>query len=124
MQKAVKNPAGHSVNFSELFERVENDIELLRDLLTIFRRDFPHHLRALQEAVARKEMKQVQSTSHTLKGMCANLAMARASSAAAHLEQIGRIGECAGLEDALALFEREVAISLSELDAYLQEAQR
>ena len=121
MDKPAQSATGPAVNLAELLERVENDHELLQDLIAIFKQDFPRHLCSLKEAVAREEMKQVQSTSHTLKGMLANLAMDRASAAAAHLEGMGRSGVCAGLKDALALFEQEAASLLPELDAYLEE---
>jgi HPt (histidine-containing phosphotransfer) domain-containing protein len=124
VQNSVQNTAGHAVNFAELFERVENDHELLRDLLTIFKRDFPRHLDSLTEAIARAEMKQVEASSHTLKGMFSNMAMTRAAAAAAHLEQMGRNGERAGLQDALARLEQELASLLPELDAYWKEAPR
>jgi HPt (histidine-containing phosphotransfer) domain-containing protein len=124
MQNPVQNTAGLAVNFAELLERVENDHELLWDLLTIFKRDFPRHRDSLREAIARAEMKQVESSSHTLKGMFSNLAMTRATAAAAHLEQLGRNRERAGLEDALAHLEHELASLLPELDAYLKEARR
>jgi HPt (histidine-containing phosphotransfer) domain-containing protein len=124
MQNPVQNTAGLAVNFAELLERVENDHELLWDLLTIFKRDFPRYRDSLIEAIARAEMKQVESSSHTLKGMFSNLAMARAAAAAGHLEQMGGDRERAGLEDALAHLEHELASLLPELDAYLKEARR
>jgi HPt (histidine-containing phosphotransfer) domain-containing protein len=124
MQNPVQNTAGLAVNFAELLERVENDHELLGDLLTIFKRDFPRHRDSLIEAIARAEMKQVETSSHTLKGMFSSLAMTRAAAAAAHLEQMGRNRERAGLEDALAHLEHELASLLPELDAYLKEARR
>lgn len=40
------------IDFDELLERTENDRELMRDLLTIFKEEFPERLRALSEAVA------------------------------------------------------------------------
>ena len=124
MQNPVQNTAGLAVNFAELLERVENDHELLWDLLTIFKRDFPRHRDSLIEAIACAEMKQVESSSHALKGMFSNLAMTRAAAAVAHLEQMGRDRERAGLEDALAHLEHELASLLPELDAYLKEARR
>jgi HPt (histidine-containing phosphotransfer) domain-containing protein len=124
MKKPVQKTAGLAINFAELLERVENDHELLLDLFTIFKREFPPRLYSLREAITHAEMKQVETSSHTLKGMFSNLAMTRAAAAAAHLEQMGRNGERARLEDALAHLEQELASLLPELDTYLAEARR
>jgi HPt (histidine-containing phosphotransfer) domain-containing protein len=124
MQKPVQNMAGSAFNFADLLDRVENDRELLRDLLAIFKQDSPRHLLSLKEAVLHLEMKQVQASSHTLKGMLSNLSMDRAADAAANLEQMGRHGERAGLKDALTLLEQEVADLIPMVDSYLQGSRR
>jgi HPt (histidine-containing phosphotransfer) domain-containing protein len=69
-------------------------------------------------------MKQVQASSHALKGMLSNLAMARAADAAADLEQMGRNGESADLKEALAHFEQEIADLMPVVDSYLEGARR
>jgi len=110
-----------SVNFPELLERVENDQELLRELIGIFREEFPRLLQSLQEAVAQEDMKQVQATGHALKGMLLNLCVTRAGRAASRLERVGRENEKPGLKEALAVFQHEVAGLMAELDAYIEE---
>jgi HPt (histidine-containing phosphotransfer) domain-containing protein len=124
MQNPDRNMAGHVFNFAELLERIENDAELLRELLTIFKKDFPRRLHSLKEAITGAEMKQVEAASHCLKGMFSNLAMDRAAAAAAHLEQMGRNRTREGLEDALARLEQEVADVLPVLNAHVEEARR
>lgn len=124
MQNPLQNSAGLVFNFADLLARVEDDHELLRELLAIFKQDYPPQLLSLKEAVLRSEMKQVQASSHALRGMLSNLAMARAADAAANLEQLGRNGERAGLKDALALFERELSDLMQAVDNYLQGARQ
>jgi HPt (histidine-containing phosphotransfer) domain-containing protein len=124
MQNPVQNSAGLVFNFADLLARVEDDHELLRELLAIFKQDYPPQLLSLKEAVLRSEMKQVQASSHALRGMLSNLAMARAADAAANLEQLGRNGERAGLKDALALLERELSDLMQAVDSYLQGARQ
>jgi HPt (histidine-containing phosphotransfer) domain-containing protein len=124
MQKTVQNTSGLAFSFVELLDRVENDHELLRDLLVIFKQDYPQHLLSLKGAVFCSGMKQVQASSHALKGMLSNLAMARAADAAAELEQMGRNGERAGLKEALAHFEQEIADLMPVVDSYLEGARR
>ncbi|MHB8503077.1 MAG: Hpt domain-containing protein [Candidatus Acidiferrales bacterium] len=112
-------------NLPELHERVENDQELLRELVTIFRRDFPRTIRSLEEAVAAGDLKNSASLSHALKGMLANLGAARAAAAAAMLEKMASsAGEETSLKNALNALQREAASLLPELDAYMKEVRR
>src|SRR5260370_268969 len=69
MDKSKDRTSMPGVNFAELLARVESDRELLRDLLLIFKDDFPRHFQALQQAVSRSPSAQVPALSHTLKGM-------------------------------------------------------
>ena len=124
MEKSQNISQGSSVNLPELLSRLDNDRELLHDLLTIFKDDFPGHLQALQEAVARQDMKQTAVVSHTLKGMLSNLAVTRAAAAAAQLEQFAHDGANASLQQALAAFEQEVQGLLPEMETYMAEVQR
>jgi HPt (histidine-containing phosphotransfer) domain-containing protein len=124
MDYSLQNTAATAFNLTDLLKRVENDHQLLQELLTIFKQDYPVQLRSLKVAILRAEMKQVQASSHTLRGMFSNLAMARAAEAAANLEQMGRNGERIGLKDALAFLEQEVADLMPVVDSYLQGVPR
>jgi HPt (histidine-containing phosphotransfer) domain-containing protein len=109
------------VNLNELLTRVENDHELLRELVDIFKKDLPFLLQSLQKSVAREDMKNVEATSHALKGMLSGLSVTQAAATASRLEQMGREGRTSELTDALALLESELADLLPELDAYASE---
>jgi HPt (histidine-containing phosphotransfer) domain-containing protein len=111
-----------AVNLPELLVRVDNDRDLLCELIGIFKDEFPRLLRFLQQFVVRGDMKNVEATSHALKGMLSGLSVTRATALAAGLEQIARAGERLELTNALALFENEVAGLLPELDGYAEEA--
>jgi HPt (histidine-containing phosphotransfer) domain-containing protein len=117
-----ETPSDSSFDMAELLERLENDRELLRDLLAIFKEDFPCHLRALREAAKNGDMKNLSALSHTLKGMFYNIAANRAAAASAQLEQVARAEESAGLPAALQRFEIEVSELLPKLDACMTEA--
>jgi HPt (histidine-containing phosphotransfer) domain-containing protein len=112
------------VNLDELLMRVENDHVLLCELIGIFKEGFPRLLQSLQESVARGDMKNVEATSHALKGMLAGLSVTRAAGVASRLEQIGREGKTLELLDSLALLEREVADLFPELDGYTIEMEQ
>jgi HPt (histidine-containing phosphotransfer) domain-containing protein len=106
------------VNLPELLVRVDNDRDLLCELIGIFKEEFPRLLQELQPSVVREDARQVEVTSHALKGMLSGLSVTRAAAIAARLEQMGREGKTSGLTDALTLFEREVSDLLPELDGY------
>jgi HPt (histidine-containing phosphotransfer) domain-containing protein len=114
-----------SIDFPELLSCVDNDRELLLDLISIFKEDFPRHVRELTDVVAARDYKKMAVVSHTLKGMLANLAVSRAAAAAAKLEQLGRdnAGE-SEIADALGAFQREVQGLIPEMEAYMAEVQR
>jgi HPt (histidine-containing phosphotransfer) domain-containing protein len=124
MEKAQNLSQSAHVDLPELLSRVDNDRELLCDLLTIFKEDFPRHLRVLQEAVASHDLKQISIVSHTLKGMLANLAVTGAATAAARLEEQAHDGAGAAMQEALAAFEQEVEGLLPEMERYMAEVPR
>ncbi len=125
MKKNEESPLVPVWNQADVLERVDHDQELLRELLVIFKEDFPRSLRSLEEAVAAGDLKNSASLSHALRGMLANLGGARAAAAAAKLEKMASSpGESASLNDALNALQQEVASLVPELDAYLMEVRR
>lgn len=110
------------VDVAELLARVDNDAELLRELVAIFKSEFPRLLGALREAIGQGNLKNVQKLGHTLRGMLSNLGATRAAAAAAQLEQLGDSSDGTGLKSALAVFESEVKDLLPELEACAAKA--
>jgi PAS domain S-box-containing protein len=123
MDKSNDSASVPGVNFAELLARVENDRELLRDLLLIFKEEFPRHFQALQEAVSRGDSVQVAAVSHTLKGMLSNMAATRAAACAAALEQIAHAKNTPSFAKALVAFEHETLRLVPEMETYLLEVQ-
>jgi two-component system sensor histidine kinase/response regulator len=119
-----KNEEGVSIqvwNLAELLDRVDNDQELLRELLNIFKEDFPQTTRSLKSAVEAEDLKNSSRLSHTLKGMLSSLGATRAAAAAARLEALSSAGETASLEGAFNALEAEAHRLLPELEAYMAE---
>lgn len=110
-----------SVDLPELLTRVDTDRELLRELLRILKEEFPCLLQSLQEAVVRGDMKGVEVTAHTIKGMLANVSFARAAASAACLERMGQQCVTQGLPEELARLEQEASLALAELEAFCTE---
>jgi two-component system, sensor histidine kinase and response regulator len=121
MNKSEDSHSGPAWNLAELLERVDNDQELLRDLLNIFKEDFPLTMRSLESAVAAGDLKNSAMLGHTLKGMLSSLGGVSAAAAAARLEVIASAGETASLQGALDALKREAARLLPELEAYMAE---
>ena len=122
MLEAIDHSAEPPLNISELLSRVDNDQELLRELVQLFKHECPRLMQSLQDAVSKQDTKAVETTSHSLKGMLANLSATRAASAASHLEEIGRAGKHSQLMESLAALESEIAVLMPELDACLVDA--
>ena len=122
--KENKDSPNSTFDPEELLTRVENDRELLQDLLTIFKEEFPGHLQALREAVESGEGKCVVAAAHALKGMLSNLAATQAAAAAAKLEQLGRNGEVSQFQEAFALVETNALRLLPKLEAYIAEVHK
>jgi HPt (histidine-containing phosphotransfer) domain-containing protein len=111
-------------NVAELLERVDNDQELLRELLTIFMEDFPQPFQSLKFAVMAGDLKGASRLSHTLKGMLSSLGATRAAAAASQLEALSAARETVTLREALSALESEADKLLPELDAYMPEVRR
>ena len=116
------NSSTPTVNLPELLARVENDRELLCDLLTIFKDEYPGNLNSLENAVARKDAAETASISHTLKGMLANLSVTKAAASAERLEQLARAGETASFQEAFAVLAQDVHGLLPVMESYMAEA--
>lgn len=109
------------IDLEELLERTENDRELMRDLLTIFKEEFPQRLQSLGEAARSLNSTQVVMEAHALKGMLSNLAAVEASAAAAELERLGRNNETSKFLESFSRFEA-VAKELSrQVEACMAE---
>ena len=104
------------INFEELLARVENDRELMQDLLDMFREEYPRQRQTLQQALDANDMAQIHSAGHTVKGMCANLAMPQAAQAAARVEMAGKSQNAGDLAAAVADLDHAVARIWNQLD--------
>jgi len=113
--------SGSLIDLEELLGRVENDRPLMRDLMLIFKEEFPRNWQVLREAVASRNANGVATAAHTLKGMLSNMAAREAAEAAAKIERYGRNKEMEKFEEGMAHFEK-IAEELSrQLDARLAE---
>lgn len=113
-----------AINQSELMARIDNDSELLRELVDIFREDFPRYVENLRCAVREEDMQRTAEAAHSLKGMLANFAATAAAQAAAEIEQIARRGEQAALDSAMVNFDSATSGLLAEIKEMLAGAHK
>jgi two-component system, sensor histidine kinase and response regulator len=111
-------------NLGELLERVDNDQELIRELLTIFREDFPRTLQSLVTAVSAGNLVNSAALSHALKGMLASLGVTRAAAAAKIEKMASALAEKESLRAAFDALRNEAARLMPELKAYMTEVPR
>jgi PAS domain S-box-containing protein len=118
----ARPPAEPIFDRAELMNRVEGDVELLQELLDLFRDSCPRQLVDLQEAIARRDSQTVERVAHSIKGSVGNFAARGAAAAALRLETMGRGGDLEGAPAALSSLEVETDRLLGALAALIQEA--
>jgi HPt (histidine-containing phosphotransfer) domain-containing protein len=111
-------------NQAEFVERVENERDLVREILTKFKEDLMRTIGSLKAAASSRDLKHSGSLSHALKGKLSNPGGARAAAAGARQEQLACAGEIAGLRSAFDTLEREADRLLPKVDAYVGEVRR
>jgi HPt (histidine-containing phosphotransfer) domain-containing protein len=119
MTHSEDNSRQLAMDLPELLNRVDHDEDLLRELIGIFKEEFPRLLQVMREQIARGEMREVQLSGHALKGMLSGLSAKNAAAMAAEIEKMGRENEPAGLPEAVANLDDEVSRLILELDASL-----
>lgn len=85
---AVSSPA--VLDRALALERVDGDLELLREIAVLFLENLPLWLGELRDAAARHDLQTLSHSAHGLKGSIANFGAHPAFQAALTLEMIGR----------------------------------
>jgi HPt (histidine-containing phosphotransfer) domain-containing protein len=124
MNKTGEDTSQPVWNQAELLERTDHDLELLQDLLAIFKDDFPRTMRYLETAISGGDLSATARLSHTLKGMLSSLGGTRSAAAAAKIEQTANAGDKSSLSRQFDDLKNESAKLLPELDAYMTEVRR
>jgi HPt (histidine-containing phosphotransfer) domain-containing protein len=94
------------------------DRELLREVVRMFRSDYPSSVRRVERALRRGDGEALREAAHALKGSIATVGSKAGRDLAAELEQMGRAGRLDGaaavlerLRETLALLETSFAAS-------------
>jgi two-component system sensor histidine kinase/response regulator len=113
---ALQEPEADSASL--LLDLFGGDAELLREVASLFLRDCPARLSEVRDAVGRRDGTTLARAAHSLKGSVANFAADLAVAAAQRLQLIGRTGDWAEVDQALADLETEIENLTSTLHAF------
>lgn len=64
-------------DYDDFLERVDGDIDLLKEVIEIFLEDSPNLMTALRSAIRIGEAEAIEKAAHTLKGAAANISAKR-----------------------------------------------
>lgn len=109
--KAPSGPvaaAGMVLDRSALLDRVEGDMELLGDIIGLFKDDSARQIAAIREAIGKKEADLMKRAAHTLKGTCGNLGAPDAAATALELEKLAAVRDFAGAKSKLRSLEAQI----------------
>ena len=85
---------------TEALTHVGGDVELLKELIGLFREECPHLLADIHNAITRQDAAKLLISAHTLKGAVSNFGAAPACDAAQRLETMGHDAEWTGVAEA------------------------
>jgi len=103
-----------------LWDRIDGDMDLLRDLVGIFSREYPGILLRIESAICQGECNDLQKASHKLKGSVLQFSASAAAAAAAKLEEMGRGGSMEGAGASLVTLKSEVGSLMEALNLMMQ----
>jgi len=95
--------------------RVGGDIELLKEIATLFLQEYPRVLSDLHKAVEAGDAQGVERSAHGLKGSVANFGARAVVDAAFELEKLGRAQKLAEVSQVLSSLELALAALHNEL---------
>jgi two-component system sensor histidine kinase/response regulator len=97
--------------------RVGGDVELLKEIATLFLDDYPKSLSELRRAVESGDARLVERTAHGIKGSVSNFGARPAVDAAILLETMGRTQKLVEVEQVLRTLELALAALRPELES-------
>jgi two-component system, sensor histidine kinase and response regulator len=108
-EPAEASPARMKLDYPALLAQVGGDMELLRDIVSLFIEDYPRGLSEIRDAVALKDSHRLERAAHALRGATSNFHAKCAVEAALRLEEMGRTGNMIHADEALSVLETNLA---------------
>ena len=107
-------------DLNALKERVDGDMQLLAEILSLSVTRWPEIMTRIERAVAASNSRELEAAAHNIRGDFVNLHATRASNTALALEIKGRNHDCADTEDIYTNLVREVGILTPRIVSLLQ----
>jgi PAS domain S-box-containing protein len=121
--KTDTSPAG-GLDRSALLDRVEGDMELLGDIIQLFKDDSARQIATIRDAIDKKKADVVRRAAHSLKGTCGNLGAPEAAATALELEKFAAAGDLTRALDSLRSLETQIQRAARLLDDLREECLR
>jgi PAS domain S-box-containing protein len=93
---------------TRILDRVEGDVELLKEIMALFLEDYPGLLSEIREAFQQGDPERLEKAAHALKGSVANFTAEAAVQAALKVETVGRSRDLTEAPQAIQDLEREI----------------
>jgi len=94
---------------ARLWDRLNGDMQLLRDLVAVFSRESTPMLEQIRIAINKRAFADIQNLSHKLKGSALQLSGAKAAALAGSLEEMGARKSLEGAVPLFSDLEQEIA---------------
>jgi CheY-like chemotaxis protein/HPt (histidine-containing phosphotransfer) domain-containing protein len=107
---------GGALDRSALLDRVEGDMELLGDIIELFKEDSARQIAAIRDAIDKKQPDLLRRAAHTLKGTCGNLGAPEAAAIALELEKLAASGDLSRAHESLRSLEEHIQRAGNLLD--------
>jgi two-component system sensor histidine kinase/response regulator len=100
-----------------LWDRVDGDMELLRELNEVFAEEAPKMLADIENAICRGSAPDLEKSAHKLKGSVLQFSAQAAAAGASELEEMGRRGSVTGAEPRLHMLRQEIVLLQAALNS-------
>lgn len=91
-----------------LWDRIDGDVELLRELIEVFAQEGPRMMGRIEEAIRQGSPLDLEKAAHKMKGSVLQFSGTAAAAVAGRLEEKGRNGSVVGAELLLEQLKQEV----------------
>jgi HPt (histidine-containing phosphotransfer) domain-containing protein len=85
--KGEDAPLSSIADLDLVLERLEGDVELLREIATLYITEYPNQLQGLLDAVSAGDLNKIRRVAHKIKGTAWSFAAGPATEAARNLEE-------------------------------------
>jgi HPt (histidine-containing phosphotransfer) domain-containing protein len=109
------------IDIQDLRTRMEDDMDLLRELSEVFLSDYSKLLGNITDAVMKNDSVMLARSAHTIKGAVANFSARRAYAAALALENMGKTGDMGTVEETLGTLKETVEEFRTSLLAIIEK---